>query len=114
MKKNIGANISIVLGILSLLSFFSTVASSPSTTPEGSFELGMLMLFGGAACKRIALERKTMNMILEYLYLAIAFLPTLLVVNLEVLYQHPVPYFLAPIWLALVYFIKKIRVIRKS
>ena len=113
MKKNIGANISIVLGILSLLSFFSTVASD-STTPAGSFELGMLMLFGGAACKRIALERKTMNMILEYLYLALAFLPTLLVVNLEVLTQHPAPYFLAPIWLALVYFIKKIRVIRKS
>ena len=114
MKKNIGANISIILGVLTLLTFFSSFGSPDKTVSGGSFELGMLMIFGGAACKRIALERKTINITLEYLYLAIAFLPTLWTVNLQVLQYDPVPYFVAPVWLALAYFIKKIRAIRKT
>ena len=114
MKKNIGANISIILGVLTLLAFFSSFGSPDKTASGGSFELGMLMIFGGAACKRIALERKAINIILEYLYLAIAFFFTLWTINLEVIQYNPVPYLLAPIWLAVAYFIKKIRAIRKS
>jgi hypothetical protein len=108
-KKNIGANISITIGVLILLSAANVLTKPDAINPfYSTIPLSFVLIFGGTACKRAKLERSKKNIILENIYLALACFLSLEQVNLEIIALHPLPY-IALMWLAVAYIIIKIK-----
>ena len=109
-KKNFGSSLALVIGVLSIVSFFSQ--ASKNTTNTYMLTTGFVIIFGALAY-RSAKKRKyneskrpRLNFILELIAMAVIILLIVMQKNLlDLMYFHPVHYLKIPLWTIIAYLI---------
>jgi hypothetical protein len=103
MRKNLGINICITLGILLLISGLSQLGKLKTEEGLLSALIGLSILFASLACKRAKSEKNKVNLFFEILFLFLSLSPIIFTISKNLIIQHPVYYVITPLWIIIAY-----------